>query len=846
MNKRTYAAVAGCMLLMAATVHGQPAIRSFELLTRNVREYEKAEWKIDLTAPFSNPYDQREISLDMVLTAPSGAPVVLPCYFEEGDSTLSHWKARFAPQEKGNYSYVFRLNVRRRVAESETAVVTAGAGVKHGFLHKNNYYTFKFDDGQPFRGIGENVAWESRSFENPKWTYDYLLPALSKNGANFFRTWSCPWNLPLEWKRSGNPKRYKDSDQYFHAGGIRRMEELLHLADSLGLYIMLTLDMNSGNWNNSPYNQANGGPVKTWADFFSSTAAMERYKDKLRYVVARWGYSTNIAAWEFFNEIDNGVFNKSDSILIPHSAVTHWHDEMSRYLKDVDPYKHLVTTSISHRDITGLNSIAYIDFNQKHIYKHTEKIPAIYPDYIQTYGKPYVVGEFGYRWEDQDPVYAREADFDYKRGLWYGLFSPTPVLPMSWWWELFDDQKMTPYFNAVRDISDRMLAAGKGQFEQVPVQAGLLHAQAVRCGGTYFVYLLNASDSTIRTGVLLDAAGKGSVEAYDPDTRKYAKADMGAIVLKGRKELILVVEGTKYRTLGFLYEISGDKVIAGIHNREPNDSPARWTSEVFATVGRYPGLWSGDFLFQQDNIDNRQTMIDEAVKEWKKGALVNIMWHACNPALEQPCGWGPAGVLSKLTDAQWAELTTEGTPLNKRWKSRVDEVAVYLQYLKDRGVEVLWRPMHEMNQGAFWWAGRPGPGGTVKLYRMLHDYMVKTRGLTNLIWIWDVQDFGSLAKDVVQFDPGRAYWDIAALDVYDKSGYTQEKYDVMVKAAGDRPIAIGECQRLPTADLLRAQPRWTFFMGWSELEFSHNTAAEIRALHTADNIVTLDKMPGWK
>ncbi len=326
-----------------------------------------------------------------------------------------------------------------------------------------------------FRGIGENVGWESRNFENDKWTYDYLLPTLSKNGANYFRTWMCPWNLPLETKQVNSTKRYVHSTEYFHPGGIQRMEQLLHLIDSLGLYMMLTLDMNSGNWNNSPYNQANGGPAKTYTEFFSLPASMEKYKHKLRYVVARWGYSTNIGAWEFFNEIDNGVFTRSDSILIPHAYVTHWHREMSRYLKDIDPYQHLVTTSISHRDIEGLNSVPYIDFNQKHIYKHTGKIPAIYPAYIETYGKPYVVGEFGFRWEDQDPKYAREANYDYKRGLWFGMFSATPILPMSWWWELFDDQQMTPYFRGVRAISDKMLQAGKGSYEQWPVSAAVVH-----------------------------------------------------------------------------------------------------------------------------------------------------------------------------------------------------------------------------------------------------------------------------------------------------------------------------------------------------------------------------------
>ncbi len=303
---------------------------------------------------------------------------------------------------------------------------------------------------------------------------------------------------------------------------------------------------------------------------------------------------------------------------------------------------------------------------------------------------------------------------------------------------------------------------------------------------------------------------------------------------------------SSFKTLQYLNRISGQYTVAGIHNREPNTRPDRWTNEVFTVTGKYPGLWSGDFLFQADNIQNRQVMIDEALKEWNEGALVHIMWHACNPAMSEPCGWDSAGVLSKLNNDQWKELTTEGTPLNRIWKSRVDAICPFLQFLKEKGVEVIWRPLHEMNQGAFWWGGRPGPEGTVKLYRILHDYMVHDKGLTNLIWVWDVQDFGSLAEDVRLYNPGNIYWDIAALDVYDKSGFSPEKYHIMTEASGGRPMAIGECDKLPTAGQLKDQPRWVFFMGWSELEFSANTPSEIRELHQAANIITLDKMPGWK
>ena len=181
-----------------------------------------------------------------------------------------------------------------------------------------------------------------------------------------------------------------------------------------------------------------------------------------------------------------------------------------------------------------------------------------------------------------------------------------------------------------------------------------------------------------------------------------------------------------------------------------------------------------------------------------------------------------------------------------KWKKEIDKISVYLIYLQEKGVEVIWRPMHEMNQRVFWWGGRPGINGTSKLYRLLHDYMVHVKGLNNLIWVWDLQDFRSLAQDVSVYNPGENYWDLLALDVYDGSGYSTEKYNIISKASEGKPIAIGECERLPTIEQLRSQPRWSFFMGWSELEFSSNTLNEIRAIHGSTEVLTLDKMPGWK
>lgn len=295
----------------------------------------------------------------------------------------------------------------------------------------------------------------------------------------------------------------------------------------------------------------------------------------------------------------------------------------------------------------------------------------------------------------------------------------------------------------------------------------------------------------------------------------------------------------RQRVIDFLHSISGSQTVAGIHNRH-NPTPSEYTARIHDVTGKYPGLWSGDFLFEQQHIDNRQKMIDQAKTEWSHGALVNVMYHACPPTRGEACDW-ETDIKSHLSEDQWTDLITDGGTLNSAWKRRLDTIVPFLRDLKDAGVAPMFRPHHEMNQGLFWWGGRTGPGGTRKLYQITHDYLVKSKGLDNMVWVWDVQD---LSWDFDEYDPGADYFDVAALDVYG-DGFTRAKYDAMQAVAGDKVIAIGECQRLPRADELDGQPSWTFFMSWSELTFSDNTDQEINALYNAPRVLTLDELPGW-
>ena len=293
--------------------------------------------------------------------------------------------------------------------------------------------------------------------------------------------------------------------------------------------------------------------------------------------------------------------------------------------------------------------------------------------------------------------------------------------------------------------------------------------------------------------------------------------------------------------LDYLKSISGHATVAGIHNREPNSRPARQTDRIFSKVGRSPGLWSGDFLFAAPDVSNRWTMIHECKKEWDQGAIVQLMAHIAPPNQPESTSWR-GGVMSHLSDPEWTELVTDGGSLNRVFKTRLDGFAGYFQYLKDNGVPVLFRPFHEMNQKAFWWGGRKGPEGTAKLYRLTHDYLVVNKGLTNIIWVWDMQD---MSRDFAEYNPGDAYWDIFAFDVYG-DGFNQSWYDYILPIVGNKPMAIGECDKLPTPSMLVAQPRWCFFMSWAELTFSKNSDQQIAELYNATNVISRDRLPKLK
>jgi hypothetical protein len=512
-----------------ASANNQPADRSSPLTIvpskQKVERYGYVFFDINSVSPYTNPYNPDDIRIDITFEDPNSNEVILPCFYISGNPSASRWQGRFTPRKTGRYSYQAKVFVKGAMeGKSDVFYLTVSDSNKDGFLHLNpkSYYFMQYDSGKPFRGIGENVCWNPRPEEDQTYKYEYMFSLLGANGCNFARVWMCPWNMPLEWTGSGLG-RYSET-------AAARLDTIFSLAEQNGLYLMLTLDFHGvfksvkdpwgggDYWTTNPYNIVNGGPCSNPSAFFSNPAAKNIYKKRLRYIIARWGYNPHLGVIEFFNEVDH-TYNDGDAN-VPASDIVSWHNEMSTYLKSIDPFEHLVSTSAGYKTIPGLWNVSNLDFSQTHPYGTTDNIYDTITSHITSYNKPYVTGEFAYSWENagtdgNHPAYRRELHM----GMWRGMFSPTPILPMTWWWESFAGHKDWDVFNATSTFGNQMTFDGGGFLVPLSVNAGTgMETMALKNSNRMFVWLRNNTSSTLSSSTLTIPSlqnGNYEVKYYD-------------------------------------------------------------------------------------------------------------------------------------------------------------------------------------------------------------------------------------------------------------------------------------------------------------------------------------------
>lgn len=369
--------------------------------------------KTDPTA--INPFDPEDINIEATFTTPGGAPkVIYGFYMDDYTTSGANWisanndykfRVRFAPWVIGNWTCFITINSPNNKFSGSYS--TTGLNFKcipsgnPGYLEVGHHKRqLRFSASQEsFFAIGQNIPWphhgnipytntydEARNrdnvFEAGEFAehYDNVKDLGEKDG-NYVRIIMAPFGHCIEWENLGD---YSDYNSY--AAGIPQtrqhnayeLDKIFELCHEKNVYIDLDLELqdthkfkedSNFSWDKNPYHSITG--VNVPMDMLTNTVAIKYFERRLRYIMARWGYSTNLAVIELLSEQD-GWEGWNAANVTYRTAMLNWHGVMATYIKDVlEERNHLIGTSFHERQPSLLSpfNLASIDVTANNKYE---------------------------------------------------------------------------------------------------------------------------------------------------------------------------------------------------------------------------------------------------------------------------------------------------------------------------------------------------------------------------------------------------------------------------------------------------------------------------------------------
>lgn len=574
-----------------------------------------ARWQVfeatldDRPVTEDNPFDPREVAIDATFRAPDGAEATVPAFvyqayeraLVDGRERLSavgdrQWRVRFRPpagSPGGAWSWRWQATGTSGEATSDWKTFTptpevAGHGVVR--VSPTDPRALAHEDGTPFIAIGENLAWAGA---RGTFDYDDWMARLAAVGATYVRLWMPSWGMSIEWGALGD-----------YGGRLDRAWQLDHVlgeAEARGLEVMLTIqnhgpfsELHASEWAGNPYNAANGGPLARPTEVFTDPEARRLFAQRLRYLVARWGASPSLLAWELWNEVD--------LVAEPNGAdVMAWTAAMAGELRRLDASRHLVTTSVAGADVLGalLNddvasltaryafwSMPELDLVQLHLYGFGgveldfARALADLAGYLGAFGKPALVAECGVSAASaEDTLTLDPHGVGFHDILWAGLFAGTVGTGMAWWWDgLVDPESYYDELAPVADLVSDPGAGGGGTGAAAAIDASAsagaevgatLYARALRGAGRVLAWVKNADDQWFSedaraiAGARLEvagvAAGTWRARFVDPRPGDDVVTDAPAVsVVVGADDVLALDLPTFARDLAVRFDRVGD------------------------------------------------------------------------------------------------------------------------------------------------------------------------------------------------------------------------------------------------------------------------------------------------
>lgn len=331
--------------------------------------------------------------------------------------------------------------------------------------------------------------WEEFRAEFVTGTGEFWLGRLSLRREGAGQAWIDGLSLK---EAAGGPELLWEADVHRPVRGFYNpldcfmLDEIVAAAEKSGLKLqlcLLTRDlyMNSLRNDTSPaYKQA-----------------IEDAKKLFRYAVARWGSSTSVAVWEYFNEIDPGV------------PTDRFYTEVGEYLDRIDPYRHPRTTSTwapSPRNSRhprleiAQEHFYYRPVDRKRYRDEVEAAVARVRDLRQGAPlKPILLGEIGVandRWQPTEEMKTSRSLEEFHNLQWSSALAGGSGTALYWWWDRFDRCQGYPRYRPLsRYLADIPWTTARLQPTSARVSPGQVRVVGLQGRDQVYLWLFNPQAS---------------------------------------------------------------------------------------------------------------------------------------------------------------------------------------------------------------------------------------------------------------------------------------------------------------------------------------------------------------
>ncbi len=284
-----------------------------------VPRWEMHEFELHGRSHVDNPF--RDSALVGEFISPSGRTVSVEGFYDGGDT----WRLRFTPDEQGEWRYLLRGEGAELQQRGQLRCIAPRG---HGFIriHPDNPYAFAYADGTPFFPMGDTCyGLHDDSPITPELRREYL-ETRRRQRFNFVRMSVGHSHYraqadPVYWAWGGTPAR-PDLD-CLNPAFFRSLDGLLCQMRQCGMNAELIL-------------------LSFYRLPFTDTARWTPAREQLwlRYVIARYAAFDNVFLWTLSNEYET---HPDGSYRLDQPADPDWARATARFVKQHDPYGHLVT-----------------------------------------------------------------------------------------------------------------------------------------------------------------------------------------------------------------------------------------------------------------------------------------------------------------------------------------------------------------------------------------------------------------------------------------------------------------------------------------------------------------------